>query len=113
MLPFPSPAAAAAVLQGVYTNANGDAYRGSWENDEKNGIGHQTLADVGSDGSEGGREERYEGHWKDGKQHGEGINRRFRKGIACMGTGQSVFMRRSIFAGKAMPTAKNLDNGNP
>lgn len=63
------------MLQGVYTCANGDVYRGNWERDEKNGTGHQTFANSTSGQRDGGAasgQEWYEGHWKDGRIEGKG-----------------------------------------
>lgn len=54
---------------GTYTyNAHGteevkDTYKGSWADNEKNGIGIQIYTNVG----------RYQGYWKDGQRNGEGV----------------------------------------
>jgi radial spoke head protein 1 len=40
-----------------------DTYKGSWANNDKNGIGVQVYTGVGQ----------YHGYWKDGKRHGEGV----------------------------------------
>lgn len=63
------------MVQGVYTYANGDVYRGDWKHDEKNGIGRQTFANAGShqqDGDAASGAEWYDGHWKDGRIEGKG-----------------------------------------
>ena len=55
--------------QGEYTYAAKSTeeqeitYKGSWENNQKNGIGKQAYKDVGE----------YYGYWKDGQRHGEGV----------------------------------------
>jgi len=52
---------------GVCEYANGNRYKGEWENDKKNGQGQFNY----SNGN------KYEGQWKDDKKHGRGNSSKY------------------------------------